>query len=197
MSTEILFHSIFVASFLVFTAIRMVYHRRAARVAGRVSFKEGRLHSAMRALFGIPFMLLVFGYMAYPSILSWAVYSLPDWARWIGAVLVVASLPLVYWVQWALGDNFSTRLHVREAHTLVTHGPYRWVRPPMYSVFYMQSIGFCLLTANWFIGGIYFLGLTVIVLTRTHNEEAAMLEKFGDDYRRYMAGTGRFLPKIR
>jgi protein-S-isoprenylcysteine O-methyltransferase Ste14 len=37
---------------------------------------------------------------------------------------------------------------------------------------------------------------SIIIALRLKNEEAAMIEKFGDDYREYMAQTGRFLPKL-
>jgi hypothetical protein len=39
----------------------------------------------------------------------------------------------------------------------------------------------------------YLLALTGIVVVRLKNEEATMLDKFGDKYRTYMRQTGRFL----
>ena len=193
---ETIFHLVFVISFVAFTAIRMYYNRLARKTEGKVTFKEGGTHRTLRALFGIPYILLLFVYMFIPSILGWARIDLPEAARWVGAVLAVITIPLIYWVQWALGSNFSTTLHVRDAHTLVEHGPYRWVRHPMYTVLYLQAIGLLLLTANLFIGGIYLLALTLVVISRVNNEEQAMIEKFGEEYRRYMLRTGRFLPKV-
>jgi protein-S-isoprenylcysteine O-methyltransferase Ste14 len=103
---------------------------------------------------------------------------------------------LILWIQWALGSNFSTTLHVREEHTLVTFGPYRWVRHPMYSVLFVFLVGIFLITANWYIGGVPLAALILIVVTRLPKEEAAMLEKFGAEYQHYMQTTGRFLPKM-
>ena len=196
MSEKTLLHLIFVVSFTAFTAIRMYYHRLAYKTAGRVEFKEGRLNALLRLSFGLPYIVLLFVYMFNPRILAWADFQLPVWAQWTGAVLCLSVLPLIYWIQRSLGSNFSTTLHIREEHTLVTFGPYRWVRHPMYTVFFIQAVGILLLTANWFIGGIYLLGLTLVVVSRTRNEEAAMIEKFGNDYQTYMARTGRFLPKF-
>jgi protein-S-isoprenylcysteine O-methyltransferase Ste14 len=99
-------------------------------------------------------------------------------------------------VHTALGDNFSTTLHLRENHTLVTDGPYRWIRHPMYTVLYVHLIGIFLLTGNWLIGGVYFLALSLIIVFRLNREEATMVEKFGDQYRQYMEQTGRFLPRM-
>jgi len=39
--------------------------------------------------------------------------------------------------------------------------------------------------------------LAIVLLTiRLSNEEAHLIEKFGDEYREYMQRTGRFLPKL-
>ena len=190
----IFFHYAFIAIFLVFVAIRLTYHRKAQRSMGKAEFKEGKLHIAMRLTFGIPFLLTLVAYMFRPEVLSWAALPLPAWLRGAGFAMAAASLPLFWWVHRALGSNFSGTLHVREEHTLVTHGPYRWVRHPMYTAFYIYLTGILLLTANWFIGGFFLAGLTLVVVNRLKNEELAMVEKFGERYRDYMRRTGRFLP---
>jgi protein-S-isoprenylcysteine O-methyltransferase Ste14 len=196
MTDNLFFHLVFVSVFLAFTAIRVYYHRLASRTMGKADYKEGRLHIALRLVFGIPFILAVFAYMFRPQILGWADLSLPAWMQWIGVILGAASLLLIWWVQEALGSNFSTVLHVREEHTLVTSGPYRWVRHPMYTALYMNLLAAFLLTENWFIGGFFLGALTLIVATRLKREEQVMLEKFGDEYRTYMQQTGRFLPRL-
>lgn len=194
--SQTFFHLVFIITFVGFAAIRMVYHRHAHVTAGEVTYIEGRLHTALRMLFGIPYILLLFAYMFYPRLLAFAVLPLPQLAQWIGAALSIAVLPGIWWVQQALGSNFSTTLHVRRQHTLVTEGPYRWVRHPMYTLFFIQAVGLLLLTRNLFIGGVYLLALTLIVATRTAREERVMLEKFGEPYREYLQTTGRFLPRI-
>jgi protein-S-isoprenylcysteine O-methyltransferase Ste14 len=193
---DFLFHLTFIFVFLGFTVIRALFHRKAQQSRGTVEYKEGRLHVGLRLIVGLPFIGAVFAYMIWPPILGWAQFPLAEWLRWLGVVLGLASLPLIWWVQWALDDNFSTVLHVRSEHALVTHGPYRWVRHPMYTVLYMNGLAALLLTANWLIGGVYLLSLTSIVVTRVRREEAAMLEKFGPAYRDYMARTGQFLPRL-
>jgi len=193
---QMFFHYAFAAIFVAFTMIRIGYHQFAARKMGRAEFKEGKLHIALRLIVGLPFMILLVAYMINPALLSWAEMSLPEWLQWVGLVLGLISLPLLWWIHWALGSNFSSTLHVREEHTLVTNGPYHWVRHPMYTDFYMFLTSILLLTGNWFIGGVMLVALTLIVVTRVKNEEAAMIEKFGDKYRQYMKCTGRFLPPI-
>ena len=192
----IFFHWMFVFIFVGFSLIRAYYHRLAENTKGQVEYREGRLHVALRLLVGIPFMLTLVAYMVQPSILDWARIQFPAWMQWIGVALGLASLPLIWWVQSALGSNFSTVLHVRDEHTLVTSGPYRWVRHPMYTVLYMNLLAAFLLTENWLIGGVFLVSLTLIVASRIHREEQTMLEKFGGQYQDYMQQTGRFLPRL-
>jgi len=192
---QMFFHIVFIIVIVGFTIIRMIYHRKASQTRGKVEFKEGRLNLAFRQMLGIPSMLLLFVYLFNPSILGWAQFTLPEWVQWIGVLMGCASIPLIWWVQWALGANFSTTLHVRADHTLVTHGPYRWVRHPMYTVLYLLEVAILLLTANWFIGSVLLIGQTIVIVNRINNEENAMIEKFGDQYRAYINRTGRFLPR--
>jgi protein-S-isoprenylcysteine O-methyltransferase Ste14 len=194
---SVFFHLSFVFVFLAFTAIRAHYHKRATQSRGQVEYKEGRLHTAMRLIVGIPFMLALLVYMIQPGWFAWAGLQLPLGARWAGLLLGATSIPLIGWVQAALGSNFSTTLHVRQEHTLVTRGPYRWVRHPMYTVLFIHLVAVLLLTANWFIGGVPLLAFMLIVATRLKNEERVMVEKFGQVYQDYMQSTGRFLPRWR
>ena len=83
----------------------------------------------------------------------------------------------------------------RSNHKLVTHGIYRWVRHPLYSVGSSLYISFGLMSDSWFIILMGILAFIVMAI-RTPKEEANLIEKFGDEYREYMKRTGRFLPKI-
>jgi len=194
---DTLFHLGFVILFLGFTVIRAYFHKKAQETRGPAEYKEGKLHTALRLIVGIPFMLSLLVFMIRPGWFTWASLPLPLWARWIGLILGIASLPLILWVQIALGSNFSTTLHVRQDHDLVTQGPYRWVRHPMYTVLFVHILALLLLSSNWYIGGVPLLAFTFIVAARLKNEERAMAEKFGSAYQDYIRRTGRFLPRLK
>ncbi|HEU4327524.1 MAG TPA: isoprenylcysteine carboxylmethyltransferase family protein [Roseiflexaceae bacterium] len=193
---QTILHLAFVAIFVVFFGIRMYWHWRARRERGAVTYREGALNRGLRIAFGVPFVLMLLVYCFRPETLAWAQLPLPEWARWLGLALGLLAVPLSWWVQVSLGANFDTTLHVREGHTLVTHGPYRWVRHPMYSVLYLFELALLLLSANWLIGGVPLVVLTLIVVTRLDHEEATMIETFGEAYRAYMRRTGRLLPRF-
>ncbi|HUP21792.1 MAG TPA: isoprenylcysteine carboxylmethyltransferase family protein [Thermoanaerobaculia bacterium] len=83
----------------------------------------------------------------------------------------------------------------RADHELVTWGPYRYERHPMYPTFLLLSAGMFLLTAHWVIGLPPFLGVALVMAFRTPREEAMMIERFGEEYRSYANSVGRYLPR--
>jgi protein-S-isoprenylcysteine O-methyltransferase Ste14 len=78
--------------------------------------------------------------------------------------------------------------------TLVTSGPYRWMRHPMYTAALVLVIATTFLTASAIvgIGGVVMFAL---LAARSRIEERRLVEKFGDAYRDYQKRTGRFLPR--
>jgi protein-S-isoprenylcysteine O-methyltransferase Ste14 len=198
MDPNLFFHLAFIVALFGFQGIRAYYFRKAKTLGGEVELIEGDRHplTVLRKLIALPILLGLFAYVFFPGYLNFAGLALPLWARWLGVGLGLLSLPLIWWVQWALDLNFETHLHLRAEHTLVKHGPYQWVRHPMYTVLFINLLAVFLLSANWLIGGLFLGSFTAIVIMRIDNEEAAMLEKFGEEYRAYMRQTGRFLPKL-
>ena len=83
----------------------------------------------------------------------------------------------------------------RKAHTLVMHGPYRWVRHPFYDCVALSFVANSLATANWFVGLTGAIALALLVV-RTRREEELLLDRFGADYAEYMQRTGRFWPRL-
>ncbi|HEX6287752.1 MAG TPA: isoprenylcysteine carboxylmethyltransferase family protein [Herpetosiphonaceae bacterium] len=195
MSNEAVLRAILAAQIVVMLLIRS-YYRAAARSAEPVSYKESTRQMIAQAVLGLGGMITVLVYLLRPSWMEWSALPLPIWVRWLGAALGAVALPLLVWVQHALGQNFSTVLHVRQGHTLITSGPYRTVRHPMYSVLFLLALGLTLLSADWAIGLFWLGGVAAVVAARLRHEEAVMLETFGERYRAYMQRSNRFLPKL-
>ena len=134
-------------------------------------------------------------YLIRPSAIAWASLPLADWLRWSGTLFGLAGAGMMYWTLTNLGKNLTDTVSTRRDATLVTSGPYQFVRHPFYVTAALLMLGASLLSAN---GLIFAGGLAAIVLlvVRTPKEEQKLVEKFGDQYRAYMARTGRFVPRI-
>ena len=121
----------------------------------------------------------------------------PEFIRIAGITFNIMGLLLLIWVHKALGEHWSMMLKLGEEHKLITAGPYARIRHPMYTYFYIMVIATALISANLFVGLFGIIIWTLLYIVRVGDEETMLLEKFGDEYREYMARTGRLLPKIR
>ena len=87
-------------------------------------------------------------------------------------------------------------LKLGEEHSLITTGPYSRVRHPMYTYFYIMTSSTALISANLIVAAFGITAWTLLYLVRVGDEEAMMLEQFGEEYKQYMERTGRLLPKF-
>jgi protein-S-isoprenylcysteine O-methyltransferase Ste14 len=122
---------------------------------------------------------------------------LPDWLRLAGAVIFLAGDVLFVLTHRALGRNWSPALEIMEGHTLVTTGPYRYLRHPLYAAALIIALGLSLTAANWLLAVTWTGATVLLVLSRLGVEEAMLLEEFGDAYREYMQRTGRLVPRVK
>lgn len=96
----------------------------------------------------------------------------------------------------SLGRNISETVLTKEDHELVTKGPYRWVRHPLYTAGTLLLIGAALTAANALLGALTALAAVLIRLVVVPHEEARLIETFGDAYRDYRRRTGTLLPRL-
>ncbi len=197
MANDRLFRWFFIAIFIGMLSLS-AYFRYRARQSGEAipRAREGKLVLLTRLLFAAPLYLPIAAYMLNPGWMAWSAYSLPLWLRWLGAGLGLATLPLLYWVFRSIGSNISETTLTKDKHVLVSHGPYRWVRHPLYSGATTGLIALSLLAANWFMlamACVALAGMAVLIIPR---EEAELLRKFGVEYHEYMQRTGRFVPRL-
>jgi protein-S-isoprenylcysteine O-methyltransferase Ste14 len=176
-------------------SISITYRRRADRSGERIiaAAEEGRRITILRSLFALGGWGGIFLYLLNPAWMAWAQIDLPLWLRWAGVALTAACIPLIYWVFSSLGNNVTRTVGIRKAHTLVRHGPYRYIRHPLYAVGYSAFLGFSLAAANVFIF-IMLVGVFLVLDRRADLEEARLIERFGQEYVDYMKVAGRYLP---
>ncbi len=134
-------------------------------------------------------------WLIHPPWLAWFALPLPAWLRWIGVAICVLGGSLQIWTFATLGKNLTDTVVTRKEHTLVTSGPYRFVRHPFYLVFLFAALGGSLVMANWFFAVAGILPFAFIV-ARVPIEEGNLLKRFGEEYREYRARTGAFLPRF-
>ena len=175
----------------------MVYHRLKSRTGESLDRRQEGLGILLTLRpIGLAMMAGLIAFMVNPRSMAWSSIDLPTWLRWVGVGVGLLAMPLLLWTLTNLGRNLTDTVVTRRVHTMVSTGPYRWVRHPFYVAVAMTIVANGLAAANWFllVAGV---ALVTLLVVRTRTEEEKLLLRFGDSYRTYMDQTGRFLPKIR
>jgi protein-S-isoprenylcysteine O-methyltransferase Ste14 len=187
------------AAIILFTAIGIssYFRRKADRESGEtVSRKvDGTAMMTVIKLGGLILWLSPLVYLLNPAWMAWSKIGLPEWVRWLGIGIGIVCVGLIYWLFSSIRSGITPTSATRKEHQLVTHGPYRWVRHPLYTVGASMFISFGMMADNWFITALGVLTF-ILMAIRTPQEETNLIEKFGDEYREYMKRTGRFFPKV-
>jgi protein-S-isoprenylcysteine O-methyltransferase Ste14 len=196
MNEDQTFRTVLLIGFLVVLPIAFYYRLKSQATGEKLDrWQEGLFMLATLRPAGLMFWLGVIAYMVNPSRMAWSSVPLPAWLRWTGVGMFALAGGLLFWTFRSLGSNLTDTVVTRREHTLVTHGPYRWVRHPFYDCVALLIIASSLVVSNWFLlltGGL----VVVLLVVRTGTEEERLLARFGDAYRRYTERTGRFLPNL-
>jgi protein-S-isoprenylcysteine O-methyltransferase Ste14 len=174
------------------------YHRRKAyRNGGKIPRRrEGPLLVALRILFAVPLYAVLLAYLTEPRWVAWASFALPDSVRWAAVAAAFGMIPVVVWIFRSLGTNVSETVLTKEGQKLVTRGPYRWVRHPLYTAGLTLLACLSLIAANWLLLGLTAVAGVAIAGAVVPLEERALLAAFGAEFETYRARTGRFLPRM-
>jgi protein-S-isoprenylcysteine O-methyltransferase Ste14 len=190
---------VYLAGLLFAEALRIRW--RVARLRSRGSRR--RTGGPVSAPEAIVMLAVVLGIWVFPltrAFTNWLRafdYSCPGWIVWVAAAVSCAGLIIRWKAHRSLGRHWSPTVEMMEGQILVTDGIYGRIRHPIYASlvpwaaaqpFLLQNV-----VAGW--GGV--LAVALIWIVRVPREEAMMLETFGDQYREYMARTGRLIPRRR
>jgi protein-S-isoprenylcysteine O-methyltransferase Ste14 len=183
--------------FLTGVGISGYFRRKADRESGEKISRnvDGAVMMTIINIAGVALWLSPLVYLLNPRWMAWSKIGSPEWTRWLGVAIGFLCVAGIYWLFSNIGRNITPTSATRDDHNLVTSGPYRWVRHPLYTVGSSLFISFGMIADNWFIAAVGILAF-IAMAVRTPKEEANLIEKFGDEYREYMKRTGRFFPKL-
>ena len=116
------------------------------------------------------------------------------WQAGFGLVLFALGLGFAIWARVSIGGNWGTPMTQKDEPELVTSGPYRLVRHPIYSGILVAGVGTAL-ALNWVwltavgLAGMYFLYSAIA-------EERFLTDQFPDSYPVYKHSTKMLVPYI-
>jgi protein-S-isoprenylcysteine O-methyltransferase Ste14 len=197
MNTDLIYRLLLFVTLAAFVAHRGYYTRKFGRpesdtVRAREKGASGKLADVLSLLA----LLATAIYLVAPGWLDWAALPFPNWLRWAGVGLALAGFALLQWAHAALSRNWSDTPRLLRGQTLVTGGPYNWVRHPIYAAFLLILSAPLFISANWLIGLLWITPTAIEVASRISYEEALLAEQFGGEYQEYVTRTGRLLPRL-
>lgn len=120
----------------------------------------------------------------------------PTVQRIIGLTFYIAGVSLRYWGILHLRHQFTRHVVVRPEDELVSSGPYRYLRHPLYTGLLLIAFGFSLYFIHW---GIALIGAgltSLALLYRIRIEEGMLIRHFGQSYQSWSKTRKRLFPFI-
>lgn len=191
------------AAYIVFLALafglRAVLHYRQTGTTGYVGLSGDVFSTEWVAgvLFGIAVLSGVLAPVAQLAGLvePWSGPGAPLGHR-LGLALAGLGIGGTLWAQFAMGASWRIGVDHGARTELVSQGPFRFVRNPIFTWMTFASVGLLLLTPN-LIALVSLVALLIALELQVRLvEEPYLLRTHGDAYRQYAAATGRFLPGI-
>lgn len=162
----------------------------AIGVKKNVNSSEWRRNAKIRILVIVVAIVL----MTISSFWRLDEYQFSQSVRMIGVALCVIGIAFAIWARRHLGKNWSGTPSMKEGHELVTSGPYRLVRHPIYTGALLALFGSALA------GGVIWFAVFIILsgnfLSRVPVGEKYMMQLFPDKYPEYKKRTRALIPFV-
>jgi protein-S-isoprenylcysteine O-methyltransferase Ste14 len=124
-------------------------------------------------------------------------FDVSNVARWGGIVAAIGGIAIAIWALVTLGRHFDLALEVHRAHEIIRHGPYAFVRHPIYSGLALHSLGACVATGSVILlWGTLAITLPVLFL-RARTEERLLRRELGPAYDQYAREVPMIVPGLR
>lgn len=114
----------------------------------------------------------------------------------VGCLVSLGGIALRRWSIAVLGRFFTRDVMIREAHTVVSNGPYRLLRHPSYTGILLAMLGYGLMLGNWLSLIVLAGGFCVAVLPRIRHEERVLETGLGAPYREFEKTRKRLIPLV-
>jgi protein-S-isoprenylcysteine O-methyltransferase Ste14 len=181
---------IITASWLVFGVVWLILSRNT-KASVRIESRTSRIAHLLPL--AISFVLLTEPSSGALPLLRQRFVADMLWIATLGAALTVAGVALAIWARLTLGRNWSATVMQKSGHELITSGPFRYVRHPIYTGMLVAMIGPALAVGEW--RGVVAVAISWLALWRKYRlEERYMVELFGSQYQEYRKRVPALIP---
>ncbi|RRB06317.1 methyltransferase family protein [Larkinella rosea] len=175
----------------IFFSVWFFFSRTAKKTLDDTNPDDRALTRLIMAIAVIRFLTIHF---TYRPLADYPVFPRTPVFQSIGCVMCAAGVAFAIWARTHLGRNWGMPMSVKEKPDLITTGPYRRIRHPIYTGILLAMFS-CLVTAG-FMWLIWLLLYGGYFLYSAKKEENRMVQLFPDEYGEYRKQTGMFLPFV-
>src|SRR6185437_4609601 len=185
----------YISALTIVLMIAMVLTRAVAmKRKGTTAFHFGQIDKTDFLI--LPFALFYF-YCIFAAAFGWPLPSTQQFFRsaaisWIGALLCVAGLVLLFWSIVSLGQSFRVGIDAKAPDELITSGAFAVSRNPIYVAFALILAGQFLTLPNWILLA-YLIAAVWLFNRQVLREEAFMKAHYGSAYEAYFRQVRRYL----
>jgi protein-S-isoprenylcysteine O-methyltransferase Ste14 len=116
------------------------------------------------------------------------------WLLSIGFILFIAGLLLAIWARLYLGDNWGMPMSLKQDPELVTTGPYRFIRHPIYTGILIAMLGSALASSTYWL--VILVIMAIYFIYSAIAEEKIMQRQFPKAYANYKKQTKMLIPFV-
>lgn len=183
-------NSIIFGCWIVFLAYWFISALRVKAMAERQSLLSALAH---RIPVGPGWFLMAYPHL--PHSFNMRLTLRTDLTQIFGAMICVLGLFVTIWARRTLAGNWSSDVTFKQGHELVTTGPYRFVRHPIYTGLLVMCLGTAVEFSSvrfWLALPVWFIGFWI----KLKQEERLMLRHFPDEYTAYQKQAKALVPFI-
>jgi protein-S-isoprenylcysteine O-methyltransferase Ste14 len=162
-------------------------------LAASIGVKTGRTRWTQFAGIRLVAIIVILLLLHLRAFKSNGVTSNP-WLQGIGTAIFVMGLALAVWARVYLGRNWGMPMSRKADPELVTTGPYRTVRHPIYSGIILALIGTTIAVSVYWLAAVVFAG--AYFSFSAVREERYMAERFPNAYPEYKRSTKMLIPHV-
>jgi protein-S-isoprenylcysteine O-methyltransferase Ste14 len=123
--------------------------------------------------------------------------ELPFGLRVVGLAIAIGSATFAAWAMWSLGKSYGIRMDLFEGHRLVTNGPYRLTRHPMYLGIVSYHVGATLAMESLALFVFTLVYVIPFTAARIRAEDSVLAAGFGDEFRAFAGRIPTLVPFTR
>jgi protein-S-isoprenylcysteine O-methyltransferase Ste14 len=189
-TARVLWDCIVLLCWISFVAYWIIRARGAKATAERQSSWSGLAH---RIPLGLSYYLMAAWYLPPPLGLS--ITSQVNWMPAIGASICVLGLFFTLWARRTLAGNWSSLVTLKQGHELIRHGPYQFVRHPIYTGLLTMCLGTAIEIGR-FRGWLALPLMAAALWIKLKQEESFMLRHFPDEYQNFRKQVKALVPFV-